>query len=900
MPTKIHILSFLILLLTTVAPAQTLPDFVQEQVAPPPDSTKLDSLFAARAASGLDSIRLSKSAIEDPIQYTMDDSMHIDNVNQLIHLYGNAVVTYSDINISANHIILDWNKNIVLAEGFPDSTGQVGGTPEFTSGSETFSAGGLRYNFQSRKGIVLDAKTQYTDITVRGGTSKFVSADPDDSLSQNVVYNRDAIFTTCDLDHPHFGIRSRKQKLIGDKMVVIGGSNLEIQGVPTPFWLPFGFLPLSKQKQTGLLFPRDYEYSEQFGFGLRNVGWYFPISDYMDLKLTGDIYVKGTWGVQTDLRYQRRYKHRGNLILNYSNRRNEVRGEINRETSMGIRWRHDQDAKAHPTRSFGGSVNIQTNGFQSRNFNTADAVLNNQLTSNLSYRQRFPNAPFNPLTVSFNHSQNTRTRQVNINFPNVGFNTKTLYPLRREVPTGGKRWYEDITFRYDGEIKNRITATDTTLFDQQTLDDMSFGVQHELQSGTSFKLAKYFNLNPNVRFREVWYLKAEDRFFDPTLVIENDTIFDPENPDDFILQPDTVAFGTVIDTTLRGFNRFNEYSASIGINTVIYGTALFKQGWLRGLRHVAKPSVSFSYQPDYLNPALGYVRSVQNDTRFPDERTSYSIFSGQIFGAPPQSGKRASLNYSVTNLIEGKFFSKRDSTEKKVVFFRNIRLSGNYNFAADSLNWSSVRGSGTTSLFNGMTNVNFGFDFDPYAIDENGRTINRLYRRETGKLLRFDAANLNVSTRITVRQIRDLLKGKNSDVITESVDPGARPRPGQESLLDVLEAFTLNHQFNLRWDDMGAEGVVSNISTNAVTTRGNIQMTPNWSVNVGNIGYDFQQKRVTYPDLGFTRDLHCWTMSFRFQPQRGTYFFTVRAKSPKFEFLKVPYQRGNQDAFGGF
>ena len=930
-------LLYIALLLSGIGRAQTLPDFVQQlpdsvrSATTPTDTTGLPALRPVdRSGGNLDSVQLSQNAVEDPITYTMDDSLHIDNEHKLIHLYGNAVVTYSDINITADHIILDWNKNIVLAEGMPDSLGNLAGTPDFVSGSETFGAGALRYNFKNRKGIVIDARTQYTDITVRGGTSKFVSADPDDTLAQNVVYNSDAIFTTCDLDHPHFGIRSRKQKLIGDKMVVIGGSNLEIKGVPTPLFLPFGFFPLNtKTKQTGLIFPRDYEYSEQFGFGFRNVGWYFPINDYMDLTLTGDIYVKGTFAVNPQLRYARRYKHRGQLNLGFSSRRSEIieideetdirQPAINREPSFVIRWTHNQDAKAHPTRSFGGSVNIQTNQFQQRNLNTADAVLAGQLTSNLSYRQSFPGTPINPLTVSLNHSQNTQTRQMKINFPNVAFRTKQMYPFRRRTPTGGRRWYEDITVSYQNDIRNQIEATDTTLFDRETLEDMRFGVQQRANVGTSFKLFKYFNLNPSANYREVWYLSEERRFFDPTLDIAVDTVFNPEDPNDLTLVNDTLRFGSVLDSTLRGFTRFNEYSAGVSINTVVYGTALFRNdGWLRGIRHVAKPTLSFRFAPDYTNPALGYVREVQTDVRFPDDRTSYNVFSGQIFGQAPSSIEQRSLSYNITNLIEAKVFSKKDSTEKKVVLFRNIGISGNYNFAADSLNWSPVRGSGTTSLFNGITNINFGFAFDPYATNATGRTINRFYREETGRLLRFDAANVNVSTRITVAAIRDLIRGVDSDDISgqgaqrgpggrpaasgrgSSVDPGSRPRPGNESLLDVFERFSINHQFNIRWDDTGDDGVVQRVTTNAVSTRGSIALTPNWAVTVGNIGYDFSQKRLTYPDLGFSRDLHCWEMSFRFQPQRGTYFFTVRAKSPKFEFLKVPYQRGNQDAFGGF
>ena len=911
------------LCLATGAGAQTLPGFVRDAIAAqdtvPGDSTR--AMVPVRPTGvqprgSLDSVQISADALDDRIDYEAKDSMRYDLKNKEIHLFGNAKVTYTELSITANHIIFNYDNNIVTAEGYVDSSGTVSGFPEFSDGTQTFGSNRMRYNFKERRGLIFDARTQFEDIFVQGGSSKFVSADPDDTLSQNVVYNRNAIFTTCDLDHPHFGVRSRKQKLIGDNMVVIGGSNVELMGIPTPLFLPFGFFPLGKTKSTGLLFPQDYEYSEQWGFGLRGIGWYFPINDYVDLQLKGDVYFNGSWGIDGLARYNRRYKYSGNFAMGYARRRSER--VINREVvpqiqpSFFVRWSHNQDRKAHPTRSFGGSVNIQTNNYQSLNNNTAQAVLAGQLSSNISYRQSFVDQPFN-FSASLNHSQNTQTGEVTISFPNFNFQTQTLYPFRRKKKVGKEKWYEQVTLRYSNDIKNTINTTDSTLFDRETIQNMRFGIQQRADAGTSFKLFKYFNLNPSVNYREVTYLDRDERIFDPTLVIDSIFIADPDDPDNVRIVPDTLAFGSVQDTVLRGLTGFREYSASMSLNTQIFGTLQFKRGWLRGIRHVIKPNVSLNYAPNYLDPDRGYFGFVQTDTRFDAEADfeRYNFFSRGIFGSPRATGQQLAVGYSIANLFEAKIFSKRDSTEQKLRLFRSFNISGNYNIAADSLNWSGVRVAATSTFFNGITTANFRMALDPYQIDDRGRRIDRFHYRATGNLLRFDNATLGVATRLTVRKIRDLLKGKNTNDLMPSGSAGSAPAPprnapgspptGPGDLLDVFDRFSINHNFNLSIRPIlgtGRDTLV--VSTNIVNMRGNIDLTPNWAVTVGNIGYDFNSKQLTYPDLGFTRNLHCWEMTFRYQPQRGTYFFTVRARSPKFSFLKVPYQRNNADAFGGF
>jgi len=836
---------------------------------------------------------LSKDSLDAPVDYSATDSMIYDIAGQKIHLYGNATVTYTDIELKAAKITFNWANNVVTARGMRDSLGRTSGQPEFSDGSQSFVADSMRYNFSSRKGIVYDVTTTQNDVVVHGSRSKFISIAPQDTTEeeQNIIYSQDAIFTTCTADHPHFGIRSTKQKVIPNKLVVVGPSNLEIMDVPTPLWLPFGFFPLSEGRSTGLLFPREYQYSPQWGFGLEGIGWFFPLGDHINLSLTTNLYVKGTWGIQADSRYVKRYKYRGNLNIGYDVRREEsLEGEITRPRSFRFAWSHNQDRAAHPTNTFGGSVNIQTNGYQSRVFND-ERVLNNQLNSNLSFNKNWRDKPLS-FNASFNHSQNTATNQVTVNFPNLRFQTQALYPFKRKERQGKERWYETITFRYQSEAKNRFQTTDTTLFSQKTLEDAEFGLQQSASTGTSFKILKYLNLNPQVNYEEVWYMRTLRKDFDPNLVIETDTV-------NGVITTDTVSFGQISADKVTGFESFREFDASISLNTQIFGTMQFKKGWLRGFRHTLKPSVSMSFSPDYGAQELNYIKSIPDSSSA--EILDYNIFEGGIFGTPPTSGKRMALNYSFNNIFEAKYFSRKDSTEQKFKLFDNIIVNGNYNFAADTLQWSQVRMNGTTRLFKGMTTFRVNATFDPYAVDANGKRFDQFQYRKNGKILRFDNASAAFNTNITVGKLRALLFGQEEEVVEEleteeSLEAQQRQQVEETDFLSLFENFRISHNFSLNWEGQPDGSDTLFVRTNTLNCSGSIQLTDNWNINIGNFGYDFVRKGITYPSLGFSRDLHCWQMGANWQPTRGTYSFFIQVKPGTLDFINVPYNRNNIDA----
>lgn len=876
----------------------------------------------------LSEVKMSEDSLEFPVQYKAVDSMVSDFANQRIHLYGEAEVKYTEITLKAGYIILDYETSIVTASARRDSVGRLVQKPEFSDGSQTFEADSMRYNFKTEKGIVYDVSSTYDDVVVRGARTKFVSgkekppSNPADTTNKanDILYSQNAIFTTCTAEEPHFGIRSQKQKVVPDKLVVVGPSNLEIMGVPTPLWLPFGFFPIAKGRRTGLIFPRDYEYSQQWGFGIRDIGWFFPMGDHFNVTLTGNIYLKGTWGINAYSQYRKRYKYNGSFRLGFDSRRTEDNeGIISRRNSFGLSWSHNQDRAAHPTVTFGGSINLQTSDYRSTVFNDPGNVLPTQLNSNFRFEKRWTDKPYT-FSAAFNHSQNTATGNMTINFPTVNFQTRALYPFKRQAGGGRQQWYETITFRYRGELKNRFEASDTTLFTQETLDNAQIGAEHDLTAGTSFKLFKYLNLNPGITYKEVWYTRSKDFQFDPTPIVEVDTIYNADSSS-FQLVTDTLAQGTLDTFNLYGFKTFREYNASISLNTQLFGTLNFKKGWLRGVRHVLKPSISFGFSPDYLS--TDYFQTVPTDPNNPDIVRTVSIFQDNIYGGPPASGQRMALSYSLNNIFEAKYFSKKDSTEKKLKLFNNIIINGSYNFAADTLKWSPVNMGGTTRLFKGSSTLRFNAQFDPYIADKNGRRINRTVWKENGRFLRFVRASAGFNTRLTVSKIRAIFQGEEEEVVEDvrgqrrrdglqgqSLLPDQGPprgrgesaaqAGGRQDILSLLDNFSINYNLTMNWNGPDTNRESFEVTTHSINLQGRVALTKYWNINIGSFGYDFRRKDLTYPFLGFSRDLHCWEMGMNVAPTRGTYQFFIRVKPGTLDFLKIPYDRNNADAIRAF
>ncbi len=835
-------------------------------------------------------VKIGPDPVDREIVYSARDSSDLNRKENKLYLWGEAKIEYESYIIEADEIVLEMDNNLAIARSKDGE--QYVGQVKFNDGGEEMLAKFLKYNFKTKKGYMEVARMQQGDLNIISEKMKFISEE-EDEYKDDAGFGQSAIFTTCNAPTPHFGVRSYKQKIVPDKVVVVGASNVEIGQVPTPLVLPFGFFPITKGAQKGIIFPNDYEYSEQWGFGLRGIGYYIPISEKMDLTVLADIYLRGSWGLQVDSRYNFKYKATGSYNLMYARRLSEnlQTGEQDVVTTTSIRWTHNQDPKAHPYQTFTGSVNFQTNNHQSVNFNDAQSVLQNSITSNVSYRRTFAGKPYN-LSASLQHSQNTQTNQVNITFPQLDFQMQRIFPFEKKNRGGNKpKWYEEISLTYNGRMSNRFRTTDSTIWTRQTLDDARFGIQHRAAVNSNFRLFKYISVVPNVDVTEVWQFSSVNKFFDEDFAI-SDTIINV-NPIDTIINVDTV--GQIITERVNGFRAWRQYNVGASMNTQLFGTMQFKKGFIRGLRHVIKPTVSMNFSPDYQNPNLDYIRAVRRDLLSMDS-VFYSVFEDNIFGAPPQTGRQLSLNYSIMNIFEGKYWSRKDSMDRKFKMFDNVLITGNYNFAADSLKFSQINFSGTHRILKGMTVIQMRMVLDPYERDYSrsiqGTRINKFAWNESGRLLNFVNATTTINSNLRMQTVRSWFEPDRTE--TEEDDKERVDRLGPQSLWDWFQDFSINHTL-MMGVTRTANGSEFMIGTNNIQVVGSIVLTDNWRITLGSIGYDFNQRQMTYPDVGFQRDLHCWEMGMNWQPLRGTYNFYISVKPGSLDFLKVPYRKNNED-----
>jgi len=868
----------------------------------PVDTTRVSDSILPPAAP---EYQLSPQGLEAEVVYGAEDSTFYDRERNEMHMWGEAYVNYLTLSVTADYIVLNLDSNIAVAQGLPDSSGTMAGFPKFKEGPNEFEAKKMRYNFETHKGKIYDVLTQQSDLFVRGAHTKYIGSGGD-TTKTDYVFNEDAIITTCNLPEPHYGIRSSKIKTVPNRMAVIGPSNIELQGVPTPLWLPFGFFPVTSSRKAGLIFPRDYEYSEAWGYGLRGIGYYMPLGDHFDAKVLGDIYFNGSWGLRVESNYVQRYKYRGKFDIGYSVRKQQSNGQLEPSAvnSFSLRVAHNQDANAHPYNRLGGSINVQSNNYRSLNYNDAESVLTNTYRSNFSWSRQFPNKPYS-MSVAMSHSQNTQSHRVTLEAPTIDFRMNRIYPFKSSG--GGKeKWYEKFGIQYSGNWSTRVETTDSTIFTPETWQSAQSGIRHRANADMAFSIAKYLHFTPQVDYEEVWSLKylSKTFAFDPDEHVVYDTLIGEDGS--MIITADTLDYGPTIDEYKSGFTPFRRVTGAVSMNTQLFATLQMKKGFIRGLRHVFKPTISYSFTPATNDEV--YKAFVRNDIRDPMSVDSFSIFEGTAQSVRPITQDASLLSYSFNNIFEAKYYSKKDSTEKKLKLFDNFIVNGNYNFAAEEFKFSRVGMRATTRFFKGATTFSLNASFDPYSIDtKTGKRVDEFYFNTEGKLMRFEQLQMRFATRLTIAKIKEIFSGKeepksnNSDKNDSENRDSRNKQRAQANFANLFTGFSVNHNFLMT--TIGRPGKDTTIiGTHTINMRGTMKLSPKWSISVGNIGYDFRAKRLTYPDIGFSRDLHCWQMSFHWQPTRGTYSLTIGVKPGSLDFLKMPHQNNNQnsDNFGGF
>ena len=847
---------------------------------PQMESDSLISLMARDTTNEVNEDTLTqKSEIETTINYSAKDSIFYDLKSQKIKLYGDSKIDYGEINLEAYEILVDWNDKTLDANFILDSTGKKMGKPIFSEGNQSYETDKITYNFDSRKAKIKGIVTQLDDAYMQG---EDVNKNEEDEL-----FISHAMYTTCNLAEPHFHISSSKIKVIPGKKVVSGPFHLKFGDVPTPLGFIFGMFPQPKKKISGLIMP-NYGEEKRRGFYLRDGGYYFAISDYLDLRVTGDIYSKGSFGGTIATNYNKRYSYNGSLRFNYN--KSKLGDFENPATSndFSLSWSHTPDSRGKSSR-FSSSVNFQTNSYnQNKNlvYSNFNESINAQFNSNISYSKTF-SGPFN-LSANLRHSQNVQTKKVNLTLPDVSYNMSRIYPFKNLGKLGktplGKL---SISHRFTGKIELSNGSVGNSLsglniinssnnFSEQIdfnmeninsiIDRSKIGGKHTIPISTSFNLLKYFTVSPSMNYNELWYLKKLDYTFN-----------EDEN-------------GIQVDTT-NAFQRAWSYSTALSLSTRIYGTVFFKKGKIKAIRHVISPEISMSFSPDFTKSKFGYYENVQINNE--GDTKLLSKYENFLFGAP-RIGSSASMNFYVGNNLEMKVLDKNDtiSGTRKIKIFDNLSFSTSYNFLADSFGLAPVRFSTRTSFFKRLVNLSISGNLDPYtfrldSINENDviyqRRINELAIKNNQGIGSLAFINMALGFRFSANDFRREDEDRESSFGTrEELD---YINSNLAEYIDFNVPWSLNASYNLNRRKIGYRDPTI---TQTLTFSGDISISEKTKLSFRS-GYDFKFKMLTQTSINATRDLHCWRINFSWVPfgRFQSYNLTINAVSALLQDLKL-------------
>ena len=832
----------------------------------------------------IDSINQT-SEIETTINYSAKDSIFYDLKSQKIKLYGNSKIDYGEINLEAYEILVDWNDKTLDANFIIDSTGKKIGKPIFSEGNQSYETDKITYNFDSRKAKIKGIVTQLDDAYMQG---KDVKKNEEDEL-----FISHAMYTTCNLEEPHFHISSSKIKVIPGKKVISGPFHLKFGDVPTPLGFIFGMFPQPKKKVSGLIMP-NYGEEKRRGFYLRDGGYYFAVNDHLDLRLTGDIYSKGSYGMTLGSNYKKRYSYNGNLRFNYN--KSKLGDFENPSTSndFSFSWSHSPESRGKSSR-FSSSVNFQTNSYnQNKNlvYSNFNESINAQFNSNISYTKTFKGSPFN-LSANLRHSQNVQTKKVNLTLPDISYNMSRIYPFKNLGKLGKTALGKiSISHRFNGKIELTNGSAGNSLsglnvinssnnFSEQIdfnmdnlnsiIDRSKIGGKHTVPISTSFNLLKYFTVSPSLNYDEIWYFKKLSYNYNE---IEN---------------------GIEIDTT-NSFQRAWSYSSAFRLSTRIYGTVFFKKGKIKAIRHVISPEISMSFSPDFTKPKFGYYENVQINNE--GDTKLLSKYENFLFGSP-RIGSSASMNFYIGNNLEIKVIDKNDTIRgtRKIKIFDNLAFTSSYNFLADSFRLAPIRFNTRTSFFKRLINLNISGNIDPYSfkldsISENSSGIKNVYQRRIDELAyknnqgigSLAYINMSLGFRFSAKDFQgDNEEEKESSYGTrEEID---YINSNIAEYIDFNVPWSINANYNLNRRKIGFRDPTI---TQTLTFSGDVSISEKTKISFRS-GYDFKFKMLTQTSINATRDLHCWRINFSWVPfgRFQSYNLSINAVSALLQDLKL-------------
>ena len=847
------------------------------------DTTKMDSLELAiyhhnKAIDDsirLDSLNRQKSeGINSPVQYSADDSLVYDATSKTAFLYGNSSVKYENMDLASEKIYMNLDSSLVHATGIRDTADTTGlkltGTPVFTMGADSYESDTMAFNFKTKKGLISSVYTEQQDGFLRSELAK--------RNDNGEIYLQHGRYTTCDAPHPDFYIALSRAKVRPGKDVIFGPAYLVVADVPLPLAIPYGFFPFTKSYSSGFIMPTYGDESDR-GFYLRDGGYYFAISDKWDLKLLGEIYTKGSWGISAASNYNRRYKYSGSFLFSYQDTRTGKKGmpDYGRQESFKIQWSHRQDSKANPFSSLSASVNFATSSYERNNLTSLynpQTLTQSTRTSSVSWSTTFSSIGMT-LSSTANLSQNMVDSTLAITLPDLNISISRFYPFKRKNAVGKERWYEKISMSYTGQFSNSINTKENMIMKSNLIKDWRNGFNHSIPISGNFTLFNYINVSPSFSFTDRMYTNKVMRSWDEDRQTE------------------------VADTTYGFYNVYN-WNLSLSMSTKLYGFWIPNRkifgDKIQAIRHVITPSVSFSYAPDFGASRYGYWDTYQKtDADGNVSLVEYSPFSNALYGVPGR-GKTGSVTFDVSNNIEMKIKSDKDSTGfKKISIIDELGANMSYNMAAKQQPWSDLSMRIRLKWWKNYTfNMTAVFATYAYELDANGKPyIGNHTEWSKGRFGRFRGTSQNISFTLTPEKLKKWFgKGDDDDDkkdeekegidtgIETNVDDdmiegqrGAQKKSGggkAETDADGYMKFSMPWSLTFGYGITMSENTSGKFNTKSMrypyrftqtlNFSGNIRISDGWNISFSS-GYDFERKDISMTTASLQRDLHCFNMS---------------------------------------
>ena len=830
----------------------------------------------------LDSInRKRKNGIDSPVEYEAEDSLTYEGATGLAHLYGNSSVKYQDMDLKSDKIYMNLDSSLVHATGSKDTTGNVFGTPVFVMGSDTYESDTMAFNFKTKKGLISGVYTQQDE--------GFLTSEISKRNDKGEMFIKHGKYTTCDHPHPDFYLALSRGKVRPGKDAVFGPAYLVVADVPLPFAVPYGFFPFTKSYSSGLIMPTYGDETER-GFYLRDGGYYFAISDKMDLKVLGEIYTKGSWGLSAASNYRKRYRYSGSFFASYQN---TINGEKNmpdymKQTSFKIQWSHRQDAKANPFRTISASVNFATSSYEKNNLTSMynpQSYAQTTRTSSVSMTNTFSSIGLT-LSSTMNLSQNMKDSTISMTLPDLNISVSRFYPFKRKKAAGKEKWYEKISMSYTGQLSNSINTKEDKLLHSSLTRDWRNGMRHSIPISGNFTLFGYLNINPSLNFTDRMYTNKVKKSWDEVRQTE-------------------------VNDTIDGFYNIYDWTMSVSASTKLYGFFIPSKkifgDKIQAIRHVFTPQVSFNYAPDFSSSRYGYYDSYQRtDAEGNVTLVEYSPYSGGLYGVPGK-GKTGSISMDISNNIEMKIKSDADTTGfKKISIIDELGASMSYNMATDIRPWSDLSTRLRLKLTKSYTlNLNAVFATYAYELDEKGNP--RLSEHTTlysqGKFGRFQGISQNLSYTLDNTKVGNFIKWLKG----EKVEKNDKNKRNRDDLDDEDEEDDFNREtneddtmqkgqhgarkenagkaetdddgymkFSMPWSLSFGYGITMRENTSGdfdydkmrypysfsqtLNVSGNVRISDGWNISFSS-GYDFENHKISMTTASLGRDLHCFNMS---------------------------------------